>query len=87
MAAPRKTSLSSRMTRKGQVTIPKPMRDKFGIVPGGKVDFSDEDGRLVVAAKPDEAPRSRFDLEEPPAGWNGMTTNELMLLTRGHTLD
>jgi AbrB family looped-hinge helix DNA binding protein len=27
------------VTTKGQVTIPKALRDKFGIVPGGKVDF------------------------------------------------
>ncbi len=27
------------VTSKGQVTIPKALRDKFGIVPGGKVDF------------------------------------------------
>ncbi len=27
------------VTSKGQVTIPKELRDKFGIVPGTKVDF------------------------------------------------
>lgn len=75
------------VTRKGQVIIPKPMRDRFGIAPGSKVDFKDEDGRLVVVAATVAEPRSRFDLDAPPSGWNGMTTDELMLLTRGHTLD
>ncbi len=75
------------VTQKGQVTIPKPMRDRFGIAPGSKVDFKDEDGRLVVVTADVETPRSRFDLDTPPPGWNGMTTDELMLLTRGHTLD
>ena len=73
----------TRVTRKGQVTIPKRMRDRFGIAPGTAVDFADEDGRLVVVPirKP-EAP-GRFDLPHPFPGWNGMTTEELMRLTRG----
>ena len=34
------------VTRKGQVTIPKPVRDRLGINPGSKVDFGvAEDGR------------------------------------------
>ena len=83
MTAPRKTSLSSRMTSKGQVTIPKFMRDRFGIAPGAAVEFADEGGRLVVAARTDGPQRSRFDLEAPPPGWTGMTTEQLMRLTRG----
>jgi AbrB family looped-hinge helix DNA binding protein len=34
------------VTRKGQVTIPKPMRDRLGINPGSKVDF-EEPGAMV----------------------------------------
>lgn len=30
-----------RVTEKGQVTIPKPIRDKLGIVPGSEVQFVD----------------------------------------------
>lgn len=30
-----------RVTEKGQVTIPKPIRDKLGIKPGSEVDFVD----------------------------------------------
>ena len=41
-----------RVTTKGQVTIPKTIRDKLGIAPGTEVDFvSDADGaRLVLVA-------------------------------------
>lgn len=31
--------VKARVTSKGQVTIPKALRDKFGIQPGGTVDF------------------------------------------------
>ncbi len=53
------------VTRKGQVTIPKQVRDRLGINPGSKVDFEvAEDGRAFLrrvgkrAVKP-----SRFALE------------------------
>lgn len=35
-----------RVTEKGQVTIPKHIRDKLGIVPGSEVEFV-EDGNVV----------------------------------------
>ncbi len=31
--------MKAQVTSKGQVTIPKALRDKFGIQPGGTVDF------------------------------------------------
>jgi AbrB family looped-hinge helix DNA binding protein len=37
------------VTRKGQVTIPKPVRDRLGIKPGSKADFEiAEDGRTFL---------------------------------------
>ena len=49
------------VTRKGQVTIPKPVRDRLGINPGSKVDFEvSEDGRAylrrVRQARPEAKP-------------------------------
>lgn len=35
------------ISEKGQVTIPKPFRDRLGFVPGTIVDFEAETGRLV----------------------------------------
>ena len=37
-----------RVTEKGQVTIPKHIRDEAGIRPGTEVDFRLEDGKVVV---------------------------------------
>ncbi len=48
----------SRVSEKGQVTIPKALRSRFGIRPGEEVMFREEDGRIVM----EKAPRpGRFD--------------------------
>lgn len=36
------------VSEKGQITIPKQVRDRLGIEPGQELEFSDEDGRLVA---------------------------------------
>jgi antitoxin PrlF len=71
------------VTRKGQVTIPKPVRDRLGINPGSIVDFEvAEDGRTFLRrvgkrrAKP-----SRFERMRGTAT-SGLTTDEIMKLTR-----
>ena len=77
--------MSTRVTRKGQVTIPKPVRDRLNIKPGSAVDFElAADGRVVlvkVGRKPAER-RSAFARLRGSAG-SGMTTDEIMALTRG----
>ena len=41
--------MSTTVTSKGQVTIPKPVRDRLNIKPGSQVDFElAEDGRVVL---------------------------------------
>jgi antitoxin PrlF len=41
--------MTVRVTTKGQVTIPKPVRDRLGIRPGTKVEFElAEDGRAYL---------------------------------------
>jgi AbrB family looped-hinge helix DNA binding protein len=71
------------VTTKGQVTIPKPVRDLLGIEPGSAVAFElAEDGRVVLV-KVDGRPRvSRFESLRGRAG-AGLTTDEIMRLTRG----
>jgi antitoxin PrlF len=44
------------VSEKGQVTIPKQMRDRLGIVPGQELDFTDEDGRLIARKVQDRDP-------------------------------
>lgn len=36
------------VSEKGQVTIPKQLRDRLGIVAGTELEFSEDDGRLVA---------------------------------------
>ena len=40
------------MTSKGQVTVPKAIRDALGLVPGDRLEFTiDSDGRIIVRRK------------------------------------
>ena len=71
------------VTTKGQVTIPKPVRDRLGIKPGSAVDFElAADGRIVLVKLGAAPPRSRFEALRGRAG-KGLTTDEIMALTRG----
>lgn len=40
--------MKTKVAERGQVTIPKPLRDKLGIRPGTKLEFREEAGRLVA---------------------------------------
>jgi len=73
-----------RVTSKGQVTIPKPVRDHLGIVPGNQVTFRCAADGSIVVEKADTKGRepSRFAKARGSAG-PGMTTDELMALLRG----
>ncbi|MBW9053814.1 AbrB/MazE/SpoVT family DNA-binding domain-containing protein [Rhizobium mesosinicum] len=78
-----------RVTEKGQVTIPKEIRDRLGIIPGSDVDFvADEKGaRLVVVSG--QGNRSNEDFESwinsvsGTLDTGGMTTDEYMEWLRG----
>jgi antitoxin PrlF len=72
------------VTSKGQVTIPKQVRDRLGINPGSKVDFElAEDGRAFLrrlgkrTTKPSRFARMRG------TATSGLTTDQIMALTRG----
>jgi AbrB family looped-hinge helix DNA binding protein len=75
--------MATTVTRKGQVTIPKPVRDYLGIRPGSQVDFRRTDvGGVVIEMADGPRPPSRFAKARGSAG-PGMTTDELMALLRG----
>ena len=76
--------MATTVTSKGQVTIPKPVRDRLGIHPGSVVDFEmGADGRVVLVKAGNAAPpASRFEGLRGRAG-AGMSTDEIMNLTRG----
>ena len=79
--------MATTVTSKGQVTIPKRVRDRLNIQPGSQVEFTlTPDGQIVLlkvgatpAANPFAALRGRAGA--------GLTTDQVMALTRGETLD
>lgn len=75
------------VTSKGQVTIPKAIRDHLDIGPGSKVNFvMNDQGDIVVRKAETEAVRhgnaSRFSRFLGTLK-SDMTTDEIMALTRG----
>lgn len=76
--------MATTVTSKGQVTIPKPVRDHLGIGPGSKVDFRRAADGTVIVEKADAAhPQpSRLASLRGHAG-RGMSTDEIMALLRG----
>jgi antitoxin PrlF len=40
--------MKATVSEKGQVTIPKALRERLGIRPGEELDFDEEEGRLVA---------------------------------------
>jgi antitoxin PrlF len=76
--------MATMVTSKGQVTIPKPVRDMLGIKPGMAVEFEVAPDGQVVLRRADSGARpvSRFERARGMAR-GGMTTDEIMALTRG----
>jgi antitoxin PrlF len=40
--------MKAKVAERGQVTIPKALRERLGIVPGTVLDFEESEGRLVA---------------------------------------
>jgi len=51
---------SSRISEKGQVTIPKPLRDAFGIRTGDRLEFVAEEDGIKVTRRVDADPFARL---------------------------
>ncbi|MFB9984742.1 AbrB/MazE/SpoVT family DNA-binding domain-containing protein [Mesorhizobium kowhaii] len=75
--------MTTTVTAKGQVTIPKSVRDLLGIVPGSQVDFvRAADGSVVLARADKKRPASRFAKLRGHAD-KRLNTDAFMALTRG----
>ena len=80
-----------RVTSKGQVTIPKHIRQRNGIRSGTEVEFVEKDGDIVVTTEVARGKGSRPVDEDFKAYLDrvtgivdlGMTTDEFMQLLRG----
>jgi len=76
----------SKITSKGQVTIPKEIREQFGLLPGTEVEFVQKGQEIQVRKL--AGGRSRGDeivehLRKAGGGAYKLTTEEIMRLTRG----
>jgi len=75
--------MAATVTAKGQVTIPKPVRDLLGIKPGNLVDFQRApDGRVVLGKLGGKPRPSRFARLRGHAG-KGLSTDAILAMTRG----
>ena len=80
---------SSTLTTKGQVTIPKRLRDYLGLSPGDKVGFEHADDgavRIVAPHKPGRGKGGKATRFSALRGTRktGMSTDEIMNLLRGY---
>lgn len=72
-----------KVTEKGQITIPKDIRDALGIGAGTEVEFERDNDTIVVRKASDRPTRGRQLAERLRArGDVAMTTSEIMALTR-----
>lgn len=72
----------SEMTSKGQVTIPKHIRDYLGLKPGSEIEFTMVGGGKIGIKTFEKRSESRFAALRGTLG-GGMSADELMKLTRG----
>lgn len=50
--------MHSTISEKGQITVPKPLRDRLGIRPGDRLEFTEELGHLVLSKAVEQDPVS-----------------------------
>ena len=82
MKTPRDEAMeTARVGSKGQITIPKKVREKMGIQPGDEVGFEEKDGLLVI---------TKVIARSPLDGWigklehlKGQRSDDLVKETRG----
>jgi AbrB family looped-hinge helix DNA binding protein len=72
-----------KLTSKGQVTIPLPIRKRLGLLPNTEVEF-DVVGESVRIRKAKKQSRGREIVEHlRGTATAGLTTDEIMAMTRG----
>ena len=73
-----------RITSKGQVTIPQDIRERFGLLPHTEVEFVVESNVVVLRKAAGGSARAREWIRRYRGSADaGLTTDEIMQLTRG----
>jgi len=72
----------ARVTSKGQVTIPKAVREKLGVHPGEDVGFEEKDGLLVVSKVVTKSPFEKWVGKLKHL--KGKRSDDLVKEARGH---
>jgi len=70
-----------RVTTKGQVTIPRNVRERLGITPETDIDFIESDGKFYIVKTGEPKIKGKFNNLRGIATAR-MTTDEIMSLTR-----
>ncbi len=70
-----------RVTTKGQVTIPRNIREVLGIIPETEIDFKEDKGRFYIVKIDEPLIKGKFQKLRGIATAN-MSTDEIMSLTR-----
>ena len=80
-----------RLTSKGQVTVPKHIREKLGVRPGSSVEFVERNGEILLVKQPVSSDEKHRRADEMLA-WldsvrgsadGAMTPEDIMDMTRG----
>lgn len=75
--------VGTRLTSKGQVTIPLAIRERLGVGPGDEVEFEIVRGRVEIRrSDEDEALREAVARIQTARPSDGMSTDEYMALIR-----
>jgi AbrB family looped-hinge helix DNA binding protein len=64
--------MQTRVSTKGQIVLPGPLRRKLGIRAGDPLEASVEDGRIVLTLLKAEPPQARI-IQDPMTGWPVMS--------------
>lgn len=75
-------AIKARITSKGQITIPKAIRERLGVGTGDELEFVEERGKLVVRKRVAKSPFDRY--VGYLAGKRGQDSDALVRRMRGH---
>jgi AbrB family looped-hinge helix DNA binding protein len=74
--------MSMRVTTKGQVTIPQPIREKLGIGPSTEIDFVEAKGKVYIVKKKTTSPERNAFRKVRGIASVKMSTEAILNLTR-----